>query len=591
MHTSLPQLDPGNEFDVVVIGAGGAGMSAALFAAIDGAEVLLVESTAYVGGTTALSAATTWAPLSQPGLAVNPDDRYERVLDFLDRAVGDRAPRDMRIAFLDNAQKAIAKLEAHSQVQYQVRPVHPDYLSELEASVRGGRAIEPKPFDGRLLGDALKLVRAPIPEFTVLGGMMVDRDDIAHLLGLSRSFKSFRYAVRIILRHMVDRMRYGRGTRLVMGNALVARLLRSLLDRKVSILTETALESLQRAEPDHDGTFVVGLSQNGTRRTIKARGGVILATGGFNRHPQKRAAMLPGADIAWCPGAPGHTGSAHDLALALGARYGATSLGKPAARATAPVQSHAFWAPVSIRTRADGSTAVFPHFIMDRGKPGMITLNQRGERFLNESTSYHLFGLAMQAANQVSPCVPAWLVCDAAALKRYGLGMIRPGAQPGKAIAPFLADGYLVQADTIGALAEKIGVDAIVLANSITTFNAAAEQGVDTAFHRGSTAYQRNNGDTTQPGKNPCLGKLETAPYFAIRLYPGDIGASTGLLTDTRARVLGHDDKPIPGLYAVGNDMQSIMGGTYPGPGITIGPGVTFAYLAAEDAIRRLRER
>lgn len=588
MHITLQQLDATGEFDVVVIGAGGAGMSAALFAAIDGAKVLLVEKTEYLGGTTALSAATTWVPLSQPGLAINPDDHYEAVLGFLDRAVGNRAPRDMRIAFLDNAHKAIAKLENNSQVQYQVRPVHPDYLSELEGSVRGGRAIEPKPFDGRTLGGALKLLRPPIPEFTVLGGMMVDRDDIAHLLGLSKSLKSFTYALRIITRHMIDRLRYGRGTRLVMGNALIARLLRSLLDRKVTILTETTVESLQR---DERGVQGVTLSQNGARRSIRARGGVILASGGFNRHGEKRAQMLPGADVAWCPAAPGHTGAAHDLALAAGARYGAASLDAPAERASEPVQSHAFWAPVSTRKRADGSNAVFPHFIMDRGKPGMIALNQRGERFLNESTSYHLFGLAMQAANKASPCIPAWLVCDAAALKRYGIGMIRPGAQPGKSIAPYLADGYLIQADTVAALAAKLGVDEAVLSDTITGFNQAADAGVDEAFQRGSTAYQRNNGDATQPGKNPCLGKLETAPYFAIRLYPGDIGASTGLLTDTHARVLDRNDAPIPGLYAVGNDMQSIMGGTYPGPGITIGPGVTFAYLAAEDAVGRARSQ
>ena len=584
MHISLKQIADNETFDVIVIGAGGAGMSAALFAAIDGAKVLLVERTEYVGGTTALSAATSWVPLTEKGLAIDASDTLEKAAKFLDLAVGERAPRDMRMAFLENGHKAVAKLEANSHVQYQVRPVHPDYLSELEGSVRGGRAIEPKPFDGRLLGDDLKLVRPPIPEFTVLGGMMVDRDDIAHLLGLTKSFKSFKYSVKIILRHMVDRLLYGRGTRLVMGNALISRLLLSLTERKVSILTQTTLESLLR---DERGVHGVVLTQGGERRTLTVRGGVVLASGGFNRHGAKRAQMLPGASVTWCPAAPGHTGAALDLALGVGARFGASSLDAPAERAAQPVLSHAFWAPVSMRKRADGTTAVFPHFIMDRGKPGMITLNQNGERFLNESTSYHLFGLAMQAANASSPCVPAWLVCDAAALKRYGLGMIRPGAEPGKSIAPYLADGYLTQATSIPELAIKLGVDAAVLARTIATFNAAAEQGVDAAFQRGTTAYQRNNGDATQGGKNPCLGPLVATPFFAIRLYPGDIGASTGLLTDTAGRVLDESNAPISGLYAVGNDMQSIMGGTYPGPGITIGPGLTFAYLAAGDAVER----
>ena len=584
MHIQLNQLADNESFDVIVIGAGGAGMSAALFAAIDGAKVLLVERTEYLGGTTALSAATSWVPLTEKGLAIDASDTLEKAAEFLDRAVGERAPRDMRMAFLQNGHKAVAKLEANSHVQYQVRPVHPDYLSELEGSVRGGRAIEPKPFDGRLLGEYLKLVRPPIPEFTVLNGMMVDRDDIGHLLALTKSFASFKYSVKIILRHLVDRLRYGRGTRLVMGNALISRLLLSLTDRKVQILTQTTLESLQRSEHGINGLV---LTQNGVRRTLQVRGGVVLASGGFNRHPEKRAQMLPGANAEWSPAGPGHTGAALDLALAVGARFGAASLDTPAERAAQPVLSHAFWAPVSTRKRADGTTAVFPHFIMDRGKPGMITLNQEGERFLNESTSYHLFGLAMQAANAAKPCIPAWLVCDAAALKRYGLGMIRPGATPGKSIAPFVADGYLVQAQSISELAGKLGVDAPVLSRTIATFNSSAEQGEDAAFNRGTTAYQRNNGDAAQGGKNPCLGPLDTAPFFAIKLYPGDIGASTGLLTDTHARVLDANDAPIPGLYAVGNDMQSIMGGTYPGPGITIGPGLTFAYLAAADAVSR----
>ncbi len=588
MQIQLNQLTENESFDVVVIGAGGAGMSAALFAAIDGAKVLLVERTEYLGGTTALSAATSWVPLTEKGLAIDASDTLEKAAEFLDRAVGERAPRDMRIAFLQNGYKAVAKLEANSHVHYQVRPVHPDYLSELEGSVRGGRAIEPKPFDGRLLGDNLALVRPPIPEFTVLNGMMVDRDDIAHLLGLTKSLKSFKYSIKVILRHVIDRLLYGRGTRLVMGNALISRLLFSLMDRKVRILTLTTLETLL---PDDQSGCEVVLSQGDVRRVLKVHGGVILATGGFNRHPEKRAQMLPGANPQWCPGGPGHTGAALDLALAAGGRFGATSLDAPAERATQPVLSHAFWAPVSMRKRTDGTMAVFPHFIMDRGKPGMMTLNQKGERFLNESTSYHLFGLAMHAANVSSPSIPAWLVCDAAALKRYGLGMVRPGARPGKSIAPFLADGYLTQAQSLAELAGKLGVDHQVLSRTIATFNASAQQGEDAAFKRGTTAYQRNNGDPTLGGKNPCMGPLETAPFFAVRLYPGDIGASTGLLTDTHARVLDANDNPIPGLYAVGNDMQSIMGGTYPGPGITIGPGLTFAYLAASDALRRMTSR
>ena len=193
----------------------------------------------------------------------------------------------------------------------------------------------------------------------------------------------------------------------------------------------------------------------------------------------------------------------------------------------------------------------------------------------------------MQAADRHAPSIPAWLVCDAEALARYGLGMIRPGAKEGASIAPFLADGYLTQGRTVAELAAKMGADPAVLTATIERFNAAAERGVDAEFQRGSTDYQRANGDATRSAKNPCLGALRTGPYYAIRLYPGDIGAATGLRTDAAARVLDQRGEPIAGLYACGNDMHSIMGGTYPAPGITIGPGLTFAYLAAQDAVAR----
>jgi succinate dehydrogenase/fumarate reductase flavoprotein subunit len=318
----------------------------------------------------------------------------------------------------------------------------------------------------------------------------------------------------------------------------------------------------------------VTLLSKGQRRTVQVRGGVILASGGFNRHPQLRQQMLPGADAAWCPSAPGHTGQAHELAHQLGGHYGSGGL------------SPAFWAPVSTRQREDGSQAVFPHFMMDRAKPGMLTVNQAGERFVNESTSYHLFGLKMQEANKTTPGIPAYLVCDAEALRRYGLGMVRPG---GKGLGPFLADGYLTQSDSLDELANKLNINPAGLKASVHKFNTYAESGVDPDFKRGVTAYSQNMGDATRGGKNPNLGALTQAPYYAVRLYPGDIGAATGFETDTDARVLGKDRQPLGGLYAVGNDMHSIMGGTYPAPGITLGPGLVFAYLAARHALARAR--
>lgn len=578
MNTSLTQFADHDSVDVLVLGSGAAGFSAALNAAVDGAKVLLVERTAHVGGTTALSAATTWVPGTARGLEVNPEDTLEKAAHFLDLAVGERSDKAMRQAFLDNGPQAIAKLEAQTELQFQVRMLHPDYMSELPDSVMRGRAIEPRPFDAKKLGPNLSLVRPPIPEFTVLGGMMVDRDDIFHLLRITQTFASLRYCLRIIARHFWEKIWWPRSTRWVMGNAMIARMLYSYIQRQGQLVTHT--EATEFLHNDH-GIDAVRLRQtlpDGSlvHRTLKVKGGVVLATGGFNRGAQQRAQLLPGAQAQWCPAAPGHTGTAQALALQAGAHMGQGAL------------SPAFWAPVSIRQRADGSTAAFPHFVMDRGKPGMLTVDQSGKRYLNESTSYHLFGIAMQAHHANTPSVPSWLICDAAALKRYGIGMVRPG---GSGLAPYLADGYLQRGNTLAELAQQLQIPADTLQATVERFNTMADQGVDEDFQRGTTDYQRANGDATWHGPNPCLGALREGPFYAVALYPGDIGAATGLVCDTDARVLNAAGQAIGGLYACGNDMHSIMGGTYPAPGITIGPGVTFGFIAARHAVARAQQR
>ena len=560
-------------YDLVVIGAGGAGMATALFAALEGASVLLVERTDCVGGTTAWSAGTSWLPGSKHAAKVNPGDTLADAARYLDNAVGERSAKAVREAFLRNTRAAVDEVENRTELKYRPYPKHPDYISDLDGSTLNGRALEPLPFDARLLGRELfALLRPPIPEFTVIGGMMVDRTDINHLLAMTKSWASFKHSLKIVLRHAMDRLSWPRGTRLVMGNAHVARLLYSLSKfDKVTIALNATVEHIVRGP---HGVERVDIESDGERRSIRVNKGLVLASGGFSRHPELRAQMLPGVPAEWSPAAPGHTGQAHDLARHLGAVYGQGGL------------SHAFWAPVSLRHRADGTTAVFPHFVMDRAKPGMITVNARGERFLNESTSYHLFGLAMQAAHQTTPSIPAYLVCDANALRKYGIGMVRPNQQPGgKGLAPFLADGYLTEGATLAELAGKLGMDAQALQTSVDQINRYAETGVDPDFHRGETAYQQNLGDPAWTGKNPNIGPLTQGPFYAVRLYPGDIGASTGFATNEHAQVLDAQGQPLAGLYAVGNDMHSIMGGTYPAPGITIGPGLVFGRIAARHAL------
>ncbi len=568
---TLSEIGHTASYDVIVVGAGAGGLSAALFAAIEGKSVLLIERTEYIGGTTALSAATVWIPNSMHAAKVSSDDTFESAHRFLTGVVGNHSSAEMREAFLRSGPAAVATLEMQSDVHFRPYATHPDYEQQVEGATLRGRALEPLAFDGRRLGAALARIRPPIPEFTIFGGMMVDRTDIGHLLGLTKSIASFAHATKILGRYGLDRVKGSRGSRLVMGNALVGRLLMSLLDRNVDIVTSTHVRAFLT---DAAGVSGVVAAHADITRKINATSAVVLAAGGYGRHKTRRAQMLPTPVPEYSPTAPGHTGEMQDLALALGARFGEGNL------------DNAFWAPVSVRTRPDGSTAIFPHFVLDRSKPGTVCVDQRGARFVNETSSYHVFARAMVDANRTAPCIPCFIITDAAGLKKYGLGMVRMGTRN---LAPYLADGYLTEADSIPDLAIALKMDATTLAHSIATINSYAATGTDPDFGRGTTAYHRHNGDPTH-APNPTLGPIATAPFYAVRLYPGDIGAAAGLVIDPWARVTKADNQPIGRLYACGNEANSVMGGTYPGPGITIGPAITFAYRAIRHAVHGSNE-
>lgn len=549
-----------------MIGAGAAGMSAALFSAIRGGRTLLVEKTGFVGGTSALSAGSIWIPNTRHASDVAASDDAANAERYLQQIIGNRADAALRAAFLKAGPEAVEVLEDHSEVKLRAYARHPDYRSELEGAVVAGRALEPLPFDGRLLGDALRLVRPPIPEFTLLGGMMVDRTDIGHLLSATTSMKSLLHAARLLTQYGRDRLRYPRGSRLVMGNALVGRLLYSLIGRDVDILLAASLGKIVR--DGHGRVTSAVLVSGGVSREINIHGGLILAGGGFSRHAGRRMAAL-GTVAEWSSVAPGSDGDAQDKALEVGARISDRDL------------SAAFWAPASIRRRRDGSRAVFPHFVLDRGKPGTLVVDSNGRRFVNEAISYHQFALEMIAHGKSA--IPAFLIADAVALRKYGLGMVRPGGWGTRAA---IADGYLIAGDTIEQLAQRLDIDPGSLRDTVDRMNDYARTGRDLEFGRGSTVYQNHNGDAAALGPNPNLGPIATAPFYALRLYPSDIGTSAGLVTDDVARVLDSGNRPIAGLYCCGNDMQSIMGGTYPGPGITLGPALAFAYVAASEATR-----
>lgn len=542
-----------NTFDLVVIGAGAAGMAAAATGALHGLGVLLLEATPYVGGTSALSAGSVWVPNTH----LAKDDDPDAAARYLDTVVGNWSRAEMRAAFLAHGPEMVAALNKAGALELAPYPYHPDYLSEMPGAVTSGRALGATTFDGRKLGRHFGLLRPPLPEFTIFGGMMVDRTDINHLLNAVRKPKSFLHAAGLILRHAWDRISAPRGRRLVMGNALTGRLLAYILAQGVTIRTGVMVREILI----EDGR-AVGVVVDGER--ILARRGVIVSTGGFSHNAKLREKLYPRPVAKHSAVPESNAGGGVELLLAAGGHFDAEHA------------NAAFWAPASVRQRRDGSRAVFPHFVLDRAKPGVIAVDGEGKRFVDESTSYQRFVEGMYRAG----AIPCHLVCNGEFIRRYGLGVIRPMTRN---LKPWVEEGYLKTGRSIEDLAKAIGADPAALADSFARNDRFATQGRDPDFDRGASRYARNLGDPAHK-PNPCLGPMGEGPYYALEIHPADIGTSAGIETDAEARVLGADGTPIEGLYTAGNDMASVMGGTYPGPGITIGPAMTFGYVAARHA-------
>jgi len=540
------------EYDLVILGSGASGMTAALVAAIEGARVLLLESTARVGGTSARSSGTLWIPQAGDTAAST----------YLDALVGERAERSLREAFLAAGPAMIAFLERHAGFRFRAYAVHPDYRQDLPGAASGMRPLEPPEFDGRLLGEEFERIGWPIRELMLLGGMMVTRGEAATLLRAGRSLAGALLGARLVLRHLADRSRYPRGTRLVLGNALVARLYKNLLDRRVPVWCEAATDRLIS-----DGEVLGAVVRRGGKECrVRARRGVVLAGGGFPASAALREKHFPhpvARHTAACEGCVGDT-------LRLGQEAGGV-LGRSSG-------DNALWFPSSVATRPDGSTAVYPHIVLDRAKPGLVAVGRSGRRFTDEAASYHEFTRAMVRTSNI----PAWLVCDRRFLWKYGLGMIRPMTLR---LGRYLASGYLRAAGGLEGLAGAIGVDTEGLLDTARRHNEFARTGTDLDFGKGGNAYDRANGDPAHE-PNPCLGSIEHAPFYAVRVEPTPLGTSVWLRTNLNAQVCDAAGNPVPGLYAVGNDMQSVMGGEYPGAGAQLGPGMTFGYLAALHAVR-----
>ncbi|MCG2572885.1 FAD-dependent oxidoreductase [Acinetobacter sp. ME22] len=560
------------QVDLLVIGGGAAGMSAALFAKLNGLEVLLCEKAGQVGGTSATSGGTVWAPGSHLSVQAGVPDDVEQARIFLQSVVGNRGGEELREAFLASSADMIRELDEKTTVKLNACLAHPDYIKNQPGEALGGRALAPAEFDGRVLGGDFQYVRPPRPEFMGLGGMMVNRSELNALLNPLSSLQNLMTTFKVVLPYFLSRLRFSRGTRLVMGNALVGSLFYNLKQQHVPVWFNSPLQELLLENGKVVGAKIQ--TEQGLQ-TIRTRQGVVLATGGVGWNAQLREQLFPKAMLKDSLSPTSNTGDGLTQAMAAGAKLDPS------------VDSSVLYFPCSIHTHANGYKAIWPHIILDRAKPGVIAVNDDGKRFVNESDSYHDFCMAQIRTNQGKDKIQSYLICDHTAIQKYGLGLVLPGA---KQLNYYLKNNYLYSANTLDELAKKVGIQPQGLVDTVQRFNHLVEQGEDTDFGKGTGVMNRFNGDP-EVKPNPCLGKVEQGPFYALAVTPMDCASSGGLAGDIYGRVLDHNNHVISGLFACGNDLSSIFKGTYPGPGTTLGPAMVFAWRIAQFAAGKLVEQ
>lgn len=548
--------------DVLVIGSGAGGLSTAITARKGGLDVLIIEKDEFFGGTTAFSGGVLWIPGNRHARDGGIHDTREAALTYLRNETGNYFDEKAIDAFLDEGPNMLEFFERETEAKF-VLSGYPDYHPDVAGGAVAGRSVTAAPFDARLLGSELKRLRPPLSTITFIGMMFnSSNEDLKHFFRATRSLTSATYVAKRLLSHLKDLALYRRGVQVTSGNALVARLAKTAFDLGIPLLTGTAARNLLVEDGAVRGVCVQ--DKQGEYRIVSRRA-VVLACGGFPHDVARIARAYPhvargGEHFSPTPSA--NTGDGIRMAEEVG---GSCKIRFP---------SPAAWMPVSRVPTGQGTFALFPHLV-DRYKPGVIAVNRRGKRFTNEANSYHDVGVALIADAEAEPETAAWLICDHPTIRKYGLGFAKPAPVP---LSGYVRSGYLLTARTLRDLAEKAGIDPDGLEQTVHYFNIGATAGEDPEFGRGSTAFNRFLGDAEHK-PNPNVAPIVKGPYYALKLWMGDLGTFDGLATDTVGRVLGAHSNPVRGLYAVGNDRASVMGGNYPGAGITLGPIMTFGYI------------
>lgn len=547
--------------DVVVIGSGGGGLMAAVRAADQGLSVQLVEKTALVGGTTALSGGALWIPCNFDQNKAGVQDSLEDAYRYVRACAKGLASDDRILAYVETARQ-MAKYLDDIDVRYRCVPLYSDYYPTMDGARPGGRTMDALAFDARKLGlDGLARLR-PTPQL-IFGRMGMDAFDAQKILSKGRG--SNWTLIKIMLRYWLDlpwRFKTRRDRRMMGGYALVGGLFRAAQQRKIPVAVNTRLRELVTQQGRVTGVVV---EHNGERQTLIARRGVILAAGGFERNQALREKYLPKPTNADWTATPekANTGDA----ILAGESVGATL----------HLMGHTWGAPT---IQIPGLARGVPLFI-ERSMPGCMVVNKQGKRFLNESGPYPEFQQAMFADNDAhGGAVPSWIVFDATFRAKYPMGPLLPAvAMPDKRVPKSFWDQVVWKGATLDELAGKIGVDATGLKDSAARMGEFARTGVDADFGRGGNVFDRYYGDVNVK-PNPNLASIEKGPFYALQLWPGEIGTKGGLLTNRDGQVLNTEGQVIEGLYCVGNSSASVMGPAYPGAGSTIGPALAFAYRA-----------
>jgi succinate dehydrogenase/fumarate reductase flavoprotein subunit len=556
--------------DLLVVGSGAGALSTAVTAAHLGLKVIVVEKDPHFGGTTAWSGGWMWIPRNPLALRGGISEPIEKPLSYLRHELGEQFDDVRARAFLTHGPRMVRFFEDKTALQFIDGNGIPDFHGKTEDAALGGRSVCAAPFNGRLLGKHIKQLKTPLDEITFLGMGIASGADIRHFFDVLRSWRSFFHVTKRVVRHLLDLALHGRGMQLVNGNALVAGLAKSAFDAGVEIRVNSPAVRLITEDGKVRGAVVM---HNGAEQTLRAKRGVMLATGGFPHDPERKRQLLPHDP----------TGQQHFSAASRGNTGDGLRLGESVGSVVATDLKHAAaMAPVSLVPRSDGTTAHFPHLI-ERGKPGLIAVTRFGKRFVNEADSYHDFMQGLLQALPAGEPVQAWLVVDHRFIRRWGLGAVKPAPVP---MGGMLANGYLQRGQTLAELAHACGIDAAALQNTVARYNTQADIGYDSEFAKGQTAYNRVSGDASHEGRNPCMAPIQDGPFYAVRIVAGSLGTFAGLRCNEHAQALDGNGQPIDGLYAGGNDLSSVMGGNYPSGGITLGPAMTFGYLAAHHAAR-----